>query len=188
MDGFLSPRTCASILEDLEIAFWKPSTVLIKERNGELLSTQSQNRVSHTAHEEWFTPELKRTLRTIEKRLFTLFRFKTARYEPWQATRYWHGDKFDYHFDAGYWYNEPAGERERTVLIYLNTTRRGGATRFKELDLEVAARAGRLLTWNNLLPDGTRNPQMLHASVPVQQGSKTVLITWIRQRNILNMD
>jgi prolyl 4-hydroxylase len=188
IDGFLSRRTCAHILEELEIVFWKPSTVLVRERDGYLRSGQSAHRLSETAHEEWFAPELKRALRKIEERLLGLLGCATLRYEPWQATRYRRGGKFDYHFDAGYWKKDPYGERERTVLIYLDTAEQGGGTSFKELDLKIAAQAGRLLTWNNLLPDGSRNPHMLHASIPLRRGTKTVLITWIRQKCIPRLD
>jgi hypothetical protein len=183
VDGFLSRRTCERILEELSITFWKPSTVL-SLRNGDLRTEQSRSRLSQTAHEKWFTPELKRELHKIERRLSALLGSCKGCFEPWQATQYRRGDKFDYHYDAGYWMDASAGDREKTVLIYLNTLNRGGSTHFKKLGIEVAAQAGRLLTWSNLLPDGGCDLRMLHAGLPVFHGVKTILVTWVRRRTI----
>jgi hypothetical protein len=40
---------------------------------------------------------------------------------------------------------------------------------------------GRLVVWNNLLPDGHCNYAMMHAGLPVKKGVKIILNTWIRQ-------
>ena len=180
-DGFLSSRTCAWILDELEIALWRPSSVVARRQNGSLKDYYSTRRVSETAYEEWFSPALRRELRKIERRIAAMLGAEVARFEEWQASLYRRGGRFDFHFDAGYWAHEPAGDREKTVLIFLDTPGAGGGTRFKELNIEVNARAGRLLTWDNLLPGGERDPLMLHAGVPVARGIKTVLVTWIRQ-------
>jgi prolyl 4-hydroxylase len=39
-----------------------------------------------------------------------------------------------------------------------------------------------LVAWNNLLPNGNCNHAMVHASLPVTAGSKTILTTWERER------
>jgi prolyl 4-hydroxylase len=184
MDGFLSSRTCAWILDELEIALWKPSSVVSRQEDGSLQDYRSASRMSETAHEEWFSPVLRRELRRIEKRIAAILDAEVSRFERWQASLYRRGGRFDSHFDTGYWAHEPAGERAKTVLLFLDTPRAGGGTRFKELRIEVDARAGRLLTWDNLLPNGERNPRMLHAGVPVTRGTKTVLVTWIRQNEV----
>src|SRR3954466_7944925 len=108
-----------------------------------------------------------RRIRRIETRLAALIDRAPERYEAWQATRYRPGGRFEPHFDAGYWGGDPAGEREWTALLYLDAPRRGGGTRFTELDLSIEPRAGRLVLWRNLLPDGTPDPRMKHAGEPV---------------------
>jgi prolyl 4-hydroxylase len=183
-DAFLSGRTCAWILDELEIALWRPSTVVAKRPDGSFQDYHSANRLSETAHEQWFSPALRRELRRIEKRIAAVLDADVSRFEEWQASLYRRGGKFDFHFDSGYWGHEPAGERAKTALIFLNTPGSGGGTRFQELRIEVDARAGRLLTWDNLLPNGERDPRMLHAGVPVTRGTKTVLVTWIRQNAV----
>ena len=184
VDDFLSKETCASILEELEFSFWRPSTVVRKDQDGPLQVHRSRMRVSESTSQDWFSPELLRKIRRIESRLVRMLGCARERYEPWQATRYPGGGKFDFHYDCGCWRDEPAGEREATVLLYLDSPSRGGSTCFRELGLKIEARAGRLLVWKNLLPNGECDPGMIHSGSPVRGGKKTTLVTWIRQRSL----
>lgn len=181
-DAFLSPAKCRSVLEELEFAFWRPSTVVRRGNAGELHSSTSEARVSESTSEEWFSTPLKREIRQLERRIARQLSCSPTRFESWQATRYGPGDGFDYHLDCGYWTQEARGERWMTVLLYLDTPEQGGATHFKHLDVEVKAQAGRVLMWRNLLANGQCNSQMLHASMPLVRGQKTTLVTWIRER------
>ncbi len=184
IDGFVPRATCARMLDELDFAFWRPSAVVRRRAGGGLTSRRSRVRTSESAEERWFTPQLQRSLRRIESRLITVVGCDLRRREPWQATRYRRRAWFDEHCDCGYWASDAQRERERTVLIYLDTPGRGGSTRFRRLGLDVAAEAGRLVVWNNLSSDGRCDPTMLHASTPVTRGRKTTLVTWIRQRRI----
>lgn len=182
VDGFLPTGQCASILDELRFAYWQPSTVMTEFPNRRVCVYLSARRVSESTDECWFTPELRRHIRAIDKRLEALIADFRRRREPWQATRYGRGGKFEYHFDSGASAREKLGDREQTVLIYLDTPRAGGSTHFAILDVEVSARAGRLLTWRNLIDNRTADVDMLHASLPLLRGRKTVLVTWVRQR------
>ncbi|HEV7993254.1 MAG TPA: 2OG-Fe(II) oxygenase [Gemmatimonadaceae bacterium] len=184
IDGFLRPEQCAAMLDELDFALWRPSTVAERYDGAELSVVRRSMRVSESTAEEWFTPALRRMIRAIDARIARLVPRLAARRERWQATRYVRGGRFDYHFDCGHWADEPAGERERTVLLYLDTPRRGGSTHFRELDVDVEARAGRLVVWRNLTPARARDPDMLHAGAPLAAGRKTVLVTWVRQRTL----
>ena len=55
---------------------------------------------------------------------------------------------------------------------------------FPELGLDVRARAGTVVAWENLMADGTIDPRMKHAARPLRKGSKITLTTWSRQRPI----
>ena len=184
IDRFLDPEECSRILEELAYAYWQPSMVLRSAYDGEARSVRTATRISETAMESWFPAPLLRMLKTIDRRLAQLVRHLSARREEWQATRYRKGGKFDYHFDSGHWAREPAGDRQHTVLLYLDTPRQGGSTRFPELGLEVKAQAGRLVIWRNLTREHERDPRMLHAGAPLRKGRKTVLVTWVRQRSV----
>ncbi len=186
IDRFLAADQCARALEELEFARWRHSGVTTYRPWRGLRSTLSPMRVSETAMESWFTPELCRLVRGIDRRIAALVPRFAERREEWQATRYGRGGKFEYHFDCGSFGHEAAGEREQTVLLYLNTPRRGGATHFRELNVEVNAVGGRLVVWRNLTADNERDLDMLHAGTPLIAGRKTVLVTWVRQHELRN--
>jgi prolyl 4-hydroxylase len=74
------------------------------------------------------------------------------------------------------------GNRTWTFMIYLNTVPQGGGTSFPQIPLTFAALKGRALAWNNLYPDGAINPDTVHAGLPVEAGSKTIITKWFRER------
>ena len=84
------------------------------------------------------------------------------RYRPNSAER------FQLHFDA---INHLAN-RYLVLLWYLNDVEHGGGTRFPRLDIEVTARAGRLL----MFP-----PYWMyqHEGLPPQSGDKYILSTYL---------
>lgn len=180
LDGFLTDAQCTFVREELEFSFWHRSQVIKKVKDNQIESFQSPARTSETSAQEWFSDELLDFMGELETRLETLLNTSRQRFEYWQATRYSLNGLFDYHHDAGYWGEDQAGERQRTVLLYLDTPTRGGHTHFRALDVSVQAVAGRLLIWNNLLPTGCCNYGMIHASMPVLEGHKTTLVTWER--------
>jgi prolyl 4-hydroxylase len=185
VDGFLSRERCSSLLQELQYAFWSPSTVVEPRARRAGHIAYHAMRVSESTYENWFTASITQELRGISRRLEKLIAGFEGRRERWQATRYRRGGKFDCHFDCGHWAKDPAGDREHTVVIFLNRPGSGGGTYFPLLDLEVPAVAGRLLLWSNLAADGSRNSDALHAGLPILRGSKTVLVTWVRQRKII---
>jgi prolyl 4-hydroxylase len=185
LDGFLEPAQCEAILAELEFTFWQPSRVYAPIGNGQRRSVYSRQRVSSTTSERWFSAPLRRTVATIDRRIARLLPQAPSHREPWQATKYGNGGYFKCHHDSGSFGAEPAGERTHTVLLYLDTPRRGGSTWFPLLDFDVKSVAGRLLVWSNLEAGGKTDPEMMHAAQPLFEGHKTTLVTWIRQRECL---
>ncbi len=182
IDNFLDARRCEAVLAELEFAFWRRSTVYVEGEGGKHQYMYSARRVSSTTSERWFTSPLQRTVALIDRRLGQHMAEVVANREEWQATRYEKGGRFDYHHDSGYFDGDAAGERTHSVLLYLDAPERGGETRFPLLDLSINCVRGRLLVWSNLDGDGLSDPDMIHASLPVLKGRKTILVTWIRQR------
>ncbi len=181
IDGFVPASMCTTILEELEYSFWKHSTVIDPRIHKSHLSS---TRISKSADQELFTDTLIEVVKKIEDDITSLFDVNPNRLEQWQATKYVKNGKFDYHYDSGAWGEHYAGERKKTYLLYLNTPKKGGATHFKNLDIKVKPKQGRLLVWDNLLPDGNCNCNMLHAGLPIINGKKTTLVTWERQKQI----
>jgi prolyl 4-hydroxylase len=185
LDGFVSPLSCRVILDELEFAFWAPSTVIRQGRDGSALSGVSAARVSETTGEEWFSHELLREIQRIETHLCHQLRLTRSHLERWQATRYRRGGRFEPHFDGGALFRrEAAGDREVSLLVYLNTPKAGGRTTFPVLGLDVEPRAGTVAVWKNLAADGAADPRMKHLARPVRAGRKVILTTWSRERPI----
>lgn len=185
LDDFVSPVSSQVILDELEFAFWAPSTVIREGRDGSAVSGVSAVRVSETTGNDWFSPPLRREIHRLETRICHQLDLIASHLEPWQATRYRRGGKFEPHFDGGaLFHREPAGDRVVSILVYLNTPDAGGRTTFPLLGLDVEPRAGTVVAWKNLAADGGLDPRMKHLARPVRGGRKVILTTWSRQRPI----
>jgi prolyl 4-hydroxylase len=111
--------------------------------------------------------------------------------EPMQGQRYAVGQEFKLHTD----YFEPdgptfdlhcrvAGQRTWTAMLYLNDPAAGGATRFKTIGKTIDPELGKLVFWNNRLPDGRPNPATLHQGMKVRAGWKHIITKWYRERPV----
>lgn len=183
-DGFVDQSTARTLIDELTFVHWQNSAVILKEADGSLHNTYSSSRTSQTCHSKWFHPPMRSILQRLERRLRQGWSIRPDHLEGWQAVRYGPGGKFDFHLDAGSWHDHPAGDRLITIVLYIQCPRSGGATVFKLLDERYAPRAGRLLLWNNLLPNSHPNPAMLHAGEPVRTGTKVILVNWMRERPV----
>jgi hypothetical protein len=74
-----------------------------------------------------------------------------------------------------------AGNRTRTVCVYLNPVAAGGDTDFPVAGVRVAPEVGKAVIFDSLHADGTPNPDSLHAGLPVEDGEKWLATLWIRQ-------
>jgi prolyl 4-hydroxylase len=182
LDAFVEPLECAAIVEELHWAWWWPST--LHTANGDPAGFHSTRRRSETTTQWWFSTSLLRTIEAIEARMHARLGVEPECLERWQALRYPLGGRFDPHLDAGLFTGHASGDRVLTALVYLDRPGAGGDTVFPFLDLTVSPEPGRLLVWANLLGDGSIDRTMQHASVPVERGGKTVLVTWARERPV----
>jgi len=109
--------------------------------------------------------------------------------EPMQGQRYQVGQEFKAHTD----YFEPdgrdyqkycgrSGNRSWTMMVYLNEPRAGGATRFTAIDKLIQPETGKLVAWNNRLPDGRCNPATIHHGMKVRAGTKYIITKWFREQ------
>jgi prolyl 4-hydroxylase len=161
-DGYLSPTLCASIvalgraMKEAEVVGLGPG-----ER-----SPARTNTVQWLYHMQ--TPELARVCEAIAYRVG----IGLERAEMVQLIHYGQGAEYRPHFDAfdtdtaiGQRHLSRGGQRWVTALGYLNDVEEGGATIFPALGVEVAAKAGRLLVFDNVDPSsGLRDPASLHVN------------------------
>jgi len=123
----------------------------------------------------------------IDKRICRYMGIDPGSSEPIQGQWYDVGQQFKEHtdyFEVGsktYAHHVGnLGQRSWTFMIYLNTTRAGGATRFPSLGERFQPSAGTAILWNNYAENGELNPETLHVGEPVEQGYKAVVTKWFR--------
>ncbi|KGK59165.1 2OG-Fe(II) oxygenase [Xanthomonas cannabis pv. phaseoli] len=75
-----------------------------------------------------------------------------------------------------------AGNRLRTVCVYLNAVEAGGQTDFPVAGVSVQPRAGSVVSFDNLHADSRPDPDSLHAGLPVVAGTKWLGTLWMRQQ------
>ena len=84
------------------------------------------------------------------------------------------------------------GQRIWTCLLYLNDVKEGGSTKFTKLDIEVEAKMGRILIFENCHknhPDQDnlgkmKNLDSLHTGTSVIKGEKWAFNLWFREQPI----
>ncbi|MFL6743902.1 MAG: prolyl hydroxylase family protein [Sphingomicrobium sp.] len=175
--GFLDRETCAALIERID-AKRRPSQ--IADDIG-----VANFRTSETCDLDWRDP----VVGEVDDRICALLGFAPRSGEPLQGQRYAPGQEFRPHtdtFEPGgydfYVHTARQGQRTWTAMIYLNEPEDGGATRFKRIGKTIQPERGKLLAWNNLLPDGSPNPATLHQGMKVRRGTKYVLTKWFREQ------
>jgi prolyl 4-hydroxylase len=175
---FLDPAQCAQLIERID-ARRRPSGIT------DDIGLEAF-RTSETCDLDSDDP----AVAAVEARIAGLLGLPPGLGEPLQGQRYAVGQEFKPHTDTfepgGAAYFEhcaETGQRTWTAMIYLNRPEDGGATRFKLVGKTVQPEAGKLLAWNNLLPDGSPNPATLHQGMKVRRGTKYILTKWFRERS-----
>jgi prolyl 4-hydroxylase len=175
--NFLDTATCAALIEGIDA----------KRRPSEIADDIgiANFRTSETCDLDWRDP----VVGEVDRKIAGLLGLPLAASEPLQGQRYAPGQEFKPHTDTfepgGYDFlvhTADSGQRTWTAMIYLNEPEDGGATRFKTIGKTIQPETGKLVAWNNLLPDGRPNPATLHQGMKVRRGTKYVLTKWFRQR------
>jgi prolyl 4-hydroxylase len=174
--NFLDHETCAALIERIDRQR-RPST--IADDVG-----LANFRTSETCDLDWADP----VVREVNEKFCELLGIPADHGEALQGQRYAPGQEFKPHtdtFNPGgydfYVHTASQGQRTWTAMVYLNEPDEGGATRFKTIGKTIQPETGKLLTWNNLLPDGTPNGATLHQGMKVRRGTKYVLTKWFRE-------
>jgi len=175
--GFLDPASCAALIKRID-AQKRPSDIVDDIGIANF-------RTSETCDLDSTDPVVSK----VERKIADLLGLPLEHGEPLQGQRYASGQEFRPHTDTfnpgGYDFlvhTAHGGQRSWTAMIYLNQPDEGGATRFKTIGKTIQPETGKLLAWNNLLPDGTPNPATLHQGMKVRRGTKYVLTKWFRQQ------
>lgn len=145
-----------------------------------------------TSHDAQFDPLLESlAVRVVQWRMAAAAGLELVEAEPLIVLRYAPGQEYKPHRDylppASIARDGPqAGNRRRTICVYLNPVAAGGATAFPVAGLQVEPQPGRAVVFDNMLyddasPQGRPDPDSLHAGLPVEAGEKWLATLWIRQ-------
>lgn len=125
----------------------------------------------------------------VDKKIIECLGLGVGEKEIIQAQHYDIGQQFKAHtdyFEPGSQefkqYSKDGGQRTWTFMVYLNEACEGGETEFIHLGLKFKPKTGTAIVWNNLLSDGTPNPNTLHQAHPIISGEKVVITKWFREQ------
>lgn len=180
--NFLTPEECQGLIDYADNKFVKAQ--VIDDATGGFVEVP--NRTSMNAS---FRRGEIPLIADIENRISKVIHWEVEKGEPIQVLRYQNGGEYKPHYD---WFDpnsvggqkniNQAGQRVGTFLMYLSDVEAGGATAFPKLGFEVRPKAGMALYFADVVPDGTIDPQTLHSSIPVVQGTKYLATKWLRER------
>jgi prolyl 4-hydroxylase len=126
----------------------------------------------------------------VERRIAALLGWPLQNGEGLQVLHYKPGAEYKPHYD----YFDPVhpgsatilqrgGQRVGTLVMYLNTPKKGGGTTFPDVGLEVAPIKGNAVFFSYDRPHvSTRS---LHGGAPVIEGEKWVATKWLREREFI---
>ncbi len=179
---FLNEQECEQLLEKLKGNLIPSTTVGIEGAH--------EGRTSRTSYFK-INEEIDPLALEVRERLCKLIGFNPNYAEGIQGHMYEPGEEYKPHFD---WFDpnsddyeenasaEKGGQRTWSVVVYLNDVEQGGGTRFVDIDETIEPERGKAVVWNNLLPSGRVNLDVMHHALPVVRGTKAVITFWFRSK------
>jgi prolyl 4-hydroxylase len=178
--GLLDDAECDALIE------------LARQRlvRSETVQTQtgaSEVNEARTSEGMFFNRAENELIARVEARMAALLDWPVENGEGLQILRYGPGAEYRPHYD----YFDPAqpgtptilqrgGQRVASLVCYLNTPAKGGATVFPDVHLDVAPVKGNAVFFSYDRPHPmTRS---LHGGAPVLEGEKWVATKWVRER------
>ncbi len=181
--NLLSDEECESLIELAQPKLARSQTV-DNQTGGEEVNS------ARTSDGMFFTRSENPVCERVERRLAELLNWPFENGEGLQVLRYRTGAQYVPHYD----YFDPAqpgtakivqrgGQRVATVVMYLRTPDRGGATVFPDIGLEVqpVKGSGVFFSYDRPHPD----TKTLHGGTPVTLGEKYVATKWLRESEFI---
>ena len=180
LGGFLSHDECDELTELARVRLARSETVQLDTGGSEVNEAR-------TSEGMFFNRGENEVCQRIEARIAAMLEWPVENGEGLQVLRYKPGAQYRPHYD----YFDPAqpgtpsilkrgGQRVATVVMYLNTPGRGGATTFPDVHFEASPVKGNAVFFSYDRPHPmTRS---LHGGAPVIEGEKWVATKWLRER------
>lgn len=183
LGGFLSDAECDTLVALARKRLERSETVVGATGGSEVSGARSSEGM-------FFERAEHEVCERIEARIAALLDWPVENGEGLQVLRYGPGAQYQPHYD----YFDPAqdgisnllahgGQRVATILMYLNTPAKGGATVFPQAGLAVSPVKGNAVFFSYDRPDPTT--ASLHAGSPVRVGEKWVATKWLREREFV---
>lgn len=178
--GLLADAECDALIE-------LAGQRLVRSETVQTATGASEVNSSRTSEGMFFTRGETELIARIEARMAALLDWPIENGEGLQILRYRPGAEYKPHYD----YFDPAqpgtpsilqrgGQRVASLVCYLNTPAKGGATVFPDIHLDVAPVKGNAVFFSYDRPHPmTRS---LHGGAPVIEGEKWVATKWVRER------
>lgn len=176
--GLLSADECTRFIELARPGLRRSETL-------NLDTGQDESHAARTSEGAYLQRGEDELCRRVEARIASLLDWPVGHGEGLQVLRYGPGAEYKPHYD----YFDPAragtaatltrgGQRVASLVMYLNTPGRGGATVFPEANFEVSAIAGNAVFFSYDRPHPMT--RTLHGGAPVHEGEKWILTKWLR--------
>ncbi|OWQ92308.1 2-oxoglutarate-dependent dioxygenase [Roseateles aquatilis] len=177
--GLLSEAECDAIVTAGRARLARSETVAAQREGSEVNSAR-------TSEGMFFERGENEVVARIERRIATLLNWPVRNGEGLQVLRYRAGAEYQPHYDyfdprhaSSHAILQRGGQRVATLVMYLNTPERGGATVFPDIKLDVMAQKGNAVFFSYDRPDPST--LTLHGGAPVVEGEKWVATKWLRQ-------
>lgn len=181
-EHFLTDNECDALIAKAQNKM-QDSQVLDPTSGEFVFHTERTSRGTHFEHQS------SSVVVAIENRINELFGFCVAQQEATQILHYAVNGEYKPHYDyfppnetGSHSAIKAAGQRLATLIMYLNTPEKGGATSMPAIGLTVTAKKGNAIYFENIDLQGKPNPQTLHAGMPVLAGEKWIATKWLRER------
>ena len=181
IDDFISDEEC-----DHMINISKPTM------KDSLVSESKEGRKStgRTSKNTWISHNYDDITKNIGERISKIVNIPLENAEQYQVIYYNEGGEYRNHYDS--WDHNGSektlrcmkwgGARIKTALVYLNDVEEGGSTNLPRLNVDVKAKKGRLLVFENTYPGtNVRHPLSEHAGMPVIHGEKFAFNLWFKE-------
>jgi len=177
--GLLADHECDELVVLARQRLARSETVHVETGGTEINAARTSDGMFFTRAEN---PLVER----IEARIAALLNWPVDRGEGLQVLRYAPGAEYRPHYD----YFDPTdpgapvilargGQRVASLVMYLNTPLRGGATTFPDAGFSVAPQRGGAVFFSYGRPHP--DTRTLHGGAPVLEGEKWVATKWLRE-------
>ena len=183
LGGFMSDQECDQI-----IALAGPR--MARSETVDNLTGGSEVNVARTSRGMFFERGETGVIDRVERRIAALLGWPLHNGEGLQVLHYKPGAEYKPHYD----YFDPVhpgsasilkrgGQRVGTLLMYLNTPKKGGGTVFPDVGLEVSPIKGNACFFS--YDRAHVDTKSLHGGSPVIEGEKWVATKWLREREFI---